>query len=161
MRTQRAGPIAAAGRPLFVGYVLVAYANAMTEPGSTASAPAAATAVVRVIEREEEHATLPKALPQALECTLPPGIAIRKNAYGYGLFATQDFAADALLYLTACLYVPDVEGTIPLRIQGTGQEFTLDMREHSVAQSDKPGTRQLYTFDGGWWRGPRARVRVH
>lgn len=119
---------------------------------AASAATAAAAATIRVIQREEQDSggggKPAAALPEALECALPPGIAIRRNAYGHGLFATQDFAEGAMLYITSCLYVPDVMGTITLRIAGTGQEFTLDMKEHSVVQSDKPGLRQLYTFDG-------------
>lgn len=104
------------------------------------------------IAREEEPitATTAVALPAVLECALPPGVAVQRNAYGHGLFATRVFEAGALLYVTSCLYVPDVEGRITLRIEGTGEEFPLDMEQHSVAQPDKPGLRQLYTFDGAW-----------
>lgn len=115
------------------------------------------TTSVRVIQREEQPdqhhptaAAAATALPTVLECALPPGVAIKPNAYGHGLLATQRFESGAMLYLTSCLYVPDLTGTIALRILGTGEEFTLDMKEHSVAQPDKPGLRQLYTFDGGW-----------
>lgn len=102
------------------------------------------------IAREEEPTPVATvaALPAVLECALPPGVAIRRNAYGHGLFATRAFQSGALLYVTSCLYVSDVAGCIILRIQGTGQEFPLDMEQHSVVQPDKPGLRQLYTFDG-------------
>lgn len=87
-------------------------------------------------------------LPEYVEATMPPGVAIRPNAFGLGLFATQSFQAGDTLYITSCLYVPDiVPGKVILRLTGSGEEYTLDMQEHSVVQSDLPGKRQLYTYD--------------
>jgi len=79
---------------------------------------------------------------------MPPEVAIRPNAFGLGLFATQPFQAGDTLYIASCLYVPDiVPGKVTLRLTGSKEEYTLDMQEHSVVQSDLPGKRQLYTYD--------------
>lgn len=86
-------------------------------------------------------------LPKYIEATMPDGVAIGSNAFGLGLFATVPFRAGDTLYTTSCLYVPDVSGTVVLRLADSGQEYTLNMEEHSVVQSDLPGKRQLYTYD--------------
>ena len=87
-------------------------------------------------------------LPECVEATMPPGVAIRANAFGLGLFATQPFQAGDTLYITSCIYVPDiVPGKVTLRLTGSGEEYILDMQEHSVVQSDLPSKRQLYTYD--------------
>ncbi|GAB5034579.1 nuclear protein set [Nannochloropsis oceanica] len=87
-------------------------------------------------------------LPLCVEATMPPGVAIRPNAFGLGLFATRSFQAGETLYITSCIYVPDIAaGKVTLRLTGSGEEYILDMQEHSVVQSDLPGKRQLYTYD--------------
>jgi hypothetical protein len=105
-----------------------------TSAGSSSSSPS--------------NAATSACLPEYVEATMPPGVAIRPNSFGLGLFATQPFQAGDTLYITSCLYVPDiVPGKVTLRLTGSGKEYALDMQEHSVVQSDLPGKRQLYTYD--------------
>lgn len=91
---------------------------------------------------EGRDTTSTSSLPEFFEATMPPGVAIRPNAYGLGLFATQAFGKGDTLYITSCLYVPDVLGKIKLRLTNSGEEYALDMKEHSVLQSDT-GMRQV------------------
>ena len=108
--------------------------------------PEAAAAAAATIDDTTTSTTATLLLPKVVECALPEGIAIRPNTYGLGLFATKNFKKGDVLYLTSCLYVPDVMGKLTLRITNTGEEYELDMEQHSVVEAGT-NRRQLYTFD--------------
>ena len=137
-----------------------AMATLLTKSGSSPASPPAIHEEEKGVETSSSSSSssssstssssnaAPPCLPEYVEATMPPGVAIRPNAFGLELFATQPFQAGDTLYITSCLYVPDiVPGKVTLRLTGSGEEYTLDMQEHSVVQSDLPGKRQLYTYD--------------
>ncbi len=123
-------------------------ANLTTTHSTTATMASSAPVSPPAIGHEEGKDTTTTStssqakLPEFVEATMPPGVAIRPNAYGLGLFATHAFGKGDTLYITSCLYVPDVLGKLKLRLTDSGEEFELDMKEHSVLQSDT-GMRQV------------------
>lgn len=85
------------------------------------------------------------AIPAVMLDRVPDGVEVKKNAYGYGLYATKAFRAGETLYTGKWVDVPDRRGQTALVTQHA--EYTLDIDVHSVIYDEERGRRMYYGFD--------------
>lgn len=100
------------------------------------------------MNKEATTATFDEAVEgQATEVhqTLPKGIALQKNAYGYGVFATEFFPKDSVVYIGQSHVILNKYAEFHLFIEGMKDSFLLDTITHSVQFTETE--RYLYLFD--------------
>lgn len=76
---------------------------------------------------------------------MPHGVELKKNAYGYGVFATEFFPKDSVVYISEAQVIPNKYAEYRLIIQGMQDSLLLDTVTHSVQFNETE--RYLYLFD--------------
>jgi hypothetical protein len=79
-----------------------------------------------------------------IEQTMPPGIEIRKNSYGHGLFVTQHFKKGDILYIGKQQELPSTKFQ-KFRLVTDKGTYHLDSTTHCVHVTESK--MSLYTFD--------------
>ena len=127
------------------------YMTSANEPGSPEASPPRDDACDAFQEEGREirklsASTIASGTIHDIRQTVPPGLSVRRARYGFGLFATEFFPKDSVVYIGEQIVIPNKYAEFRLILDNqNNDEFLLNTETHSVQFTETE--RWLYLFD--------------